>query len=215
MRASELPINLFGADGARLLHLTGITPALSPNLAATARWAFTLAKKVGWKFSFDLNYRGQLWTPAAALEGCTPFIQAADFLLAPFDDVRLLYDLEPRTTSEQALNLLREHAPQATIVLTLGEDGAVGVEPQGQIMRQPVYPAEQVGRLGSGDAFAAGFLYGYLTTAEQQQRLAQALRWGAAMAAFKYSIPGDIPVIDRVEIEKLIRQNSVGSGLVR
>jgi 2-dehydro-3-deoxygluconokinase len=215
MRASELPIGLFGANGARLLHLTGITPALSPNLAATARRAFTLAKKVDWQISFDLNYRSQLWTPAAALEGCTPFIEAADFLLAPFDDVRLLYALEPDTTAEQALNLLREHSPQATIVLTLGENGAIGVEPQGQIMRQPAFPAEQVGRLGSGDAFAAGFLYGYLTTAEQEQRLAQALRWGAATAAFKYSIPGDIPVIDRVEIEKLIRQNTVGSDLVR
>jgi 2-dehydro-3-deoxygluconokinase len=157
MRASELPINLFGPNGARLLHLTGITPALSPNLAATARRAYTLAKKVDWQVSFDLNYRSQLWTPAAALEACMPFIQAADFLLAPFDDVRLLYDLEPDTTAEQALNLLREHSRQATIVLTLGENGAIGVEPQGQIMRQPAFPAEQVGRLGSGDAFAAGW----------------------------------------------------------
>jgi len=215
MRASELPIDLFHSDCARVLHLSGITPALSPNLAITARRALQLAKEAGWKVSFDLNYRGQLWTPAAALEGCTPFIQATNILLAPLDDVRLIYNLDPESASEQALNVLRQHAPQAIIVLTLGENGAIGVEPQGQILQQPAFPAEEVGRLGGGDAFAAGFLYGYLTTTEREQRLALALRWGAATAAFKYSIPGDIPMIDRAEIERLIRQDVTGSKLVR
>lgn len=215
MRPSELPIDLFSSDSARLLHLSGITPALSPNLATTARRALTLAQKAGWKVSFDLNYRSKLWTPAAALEVCTPFIQAADIVLAPFDDICSIYDLDPGSTSEQALNLLREYAPQAIVVLTLGEDGAIGIEPQGQIFRQPAFPAEKVGRLGGGDAFAAGFLYGYLTTAEREQRLAQALCWGAATAAFKYSIPGDIPMIDRIEIERLTKQSTSSSKLVR
>jgi len=215
MKASELPIDLFRPDYARLLHLSGITPALSPNLAITAQRALKLAKEAGWKVSFDLNYRGQLWTPAAALEGCTPFIQATDILLAPLDDVRLIYDLDPESTTEQVLDFLQQHAPQAIIVLTLGKNGAIGVEPQGQILRQPAFPAEEVGRLGGGDAFAAGFLYSYLTTTEHEQRLARALRWGAATAAFKYSIAGDIPMIYRAEIERLIQQDVTRPNLVR
>ena len=148
MKPVELPIDLFRSDCARLLHLSGITPALSPNLALTAKRALNLAKEAGWQVSFDLNYRGLLWTPAAALKGCTPFIQAADILLAPLDDVRLIYDLDPELTSEQILNLLQQHAPQAIIVLTLGKDGAIGVEPQRQIFATTSFSRRRSGTTG-------------------------------------------------------------------
>ena len=215
MRASELPVDLFLPNKARLLHLSGITPGLSPNLAVAAQRALNLAQEAGWPVSFDLNYRRQIWSPAAALAGCTPFLQEADILLASLGDVCLLYGLTPEATPQQALNLLREHNPQATIVLTLGKEGAVGCEPPGPVLQQPAFPAEEVGRLGGGDAFAAGFLYCYLTNVEAEARLAQALLWGVAMAALKYTIPGDIPCVSRAEVESLIQQGTHGSKLVR
>jgi 2-dehydro-3-deoxygluconokinase len=215
MRASELPVDLFLPNKARLLHLSGITPALSPNLAVAAQRALNLAQEAGWQVSFDLNYRHQLWSPAAALEGCTPFLEAADIILAPLGDVRLLYGLPPEATSQQALDLLRERYPQATIGLTLGKEGAIGSEAHGPSLQQPAFPAEEVGRLGGGDAFAAGFLYRYLTLAEPEHRLAQALLWGVATAALKYTIPGDIPCLSRAEVERLIDQGAVGSKLMR
>jgi 2-dehydro-3-deoxygluconokinase len=215
MQPAELPLELFRPDSARLLHLTGITPALSPNLADTARRALDLAKKAGWLVSFDLNFRSLLWTPATARIGCTPFMAAADILLAPFNDVRLLFDLDPAVTPRQALDLLKTHHPQATIVMTLGAQGAIASEPDGQVIEQPAFPAEEVGRLGGGDAFAAGFLYGALTTTGAEDRLARALRWGAAAAAIKYTIPGDIPVFDHAEVAALVEQGPGGTKLKR
>lgn len=215
MKPAELPLDLFRPEQARLLHLSGITPALSPNLALTAQRALKLAKAAGWQVSFDLNYRSRLWAPPVALAGCNPFIQAADILFAPLNDVHLIYDLEAEGTPEQALNFLRQQHPQAAIVLTMGKQGAIGAEPGGPVFQQAAFPAEEVDRVGGGDAFAAGFLYSYLTAAETEDRLAQSLRWGAAAAALKYTIPGDMLIIDRAEVEALVKQGTPGSNIRR
>lgn len=215
MRPEELPTDLFHADGARLLHLTGITLALGSNLLATAQQALHRARAAGWLFSFDMNYRQQLWAPAAALQGCDPFARAADILFVPRGDACTLYGFDPATPADHILETLAERYPQATLVLTLGAEGALGCEPEGQSVHQPAFPAHEVGRLGGGDAFAAGFLFRHLTATDAPDRLVQALRWGAALAALKYSILGDIPLVERHEVEALIAQGEGGSRLMR
>jgi 2-dehydro-3-deoxygluconokinase len=213
LRASELPVDLFLPNRARLLHLTGITPALSSTAVVAAQRALNLAKEAGWRVSFDLNYRRLLWSPAEALAGCQPFLEAADLILAPLNDVRLLYGLDLGVTSEQILALLREHYPQATLVVTLGKEGAIGGEPGGPVVRQAAIPTEMVDPLGGGDAFAAGFLYQYLTGEASAGRMPQALLWGVAMAALKYTIPTDIPWLSRAEVESLV-QRGIGEARV-
>ncbi len=210
MQPSELPADLFQPNQAKLLHLTGITVALGPDAAATCQTALKLAKAAGWRFSFDLNYRSRLWTPAAAAAGCELFAQAADLLITPLGDARLIYGLAAQLTAEKVLEELAARYSQATIVVTLGKDGALGREPQGQIIHQPTFPAEEVGRIGGGDAFAAGLLYGYLQAPPtgSSKGLATALRWGAAVAALKYTIPGDFPLIDRAEVLRLMEQDN-------
>lgn len=215
MRASEIPVDLFQPGRARLLHLSGITPALSPNLAVAAQRALNLAKESGWQVSFDLNYRRQLWSPAEALEGCTPFLQAADMLVMPLGDVQAIYNPGREQSSEEILTMLRERYPQATIALTLGPNGAMGCQPGGPVLEQSSFPAEEVGRLGTGDAFTAGFLYRLLTAVEPEERLPQALRWGAAMAALKLTVPDDIPFVSRAEVEELVQQGTAGVRLMR
>lgn len=215
LRASELPVDLFQPGRARLLHLTGITPALGSTVAVAARRALGLAKEAGWHVSFDLNYRRLLWSPAEALAGCEPFMEAADLLLAPLNDVRLLFGLDSSVTPEQILTRLREHYPQATIIVTVGKEGAIGSEPGGAVIQQVAIPTEMVDPLGGGDAFAAGFLYQYLTVEAGAGRLAQALLWGVAMAALKYTIPSDIPWLTRAEVESLVQQGAGGPKVVR
>lgn len=215
LRASELPVDLFVPGRARLLHLTGITPALGPTVAVAVQRALNLAKEAGWQVSFDLNYRRLLWSPVEALAGCAPFIEAADLLLAPLNDVRLLFNFDAGVTPEQILALLRERYPQATIVVTVGKEGAIGSEPGGPPVRQAAVPTEVVDPLGGGDAFAAGFLYQYLTEEASNERLAQALLWGVAAAAIKYTIPGDIPWFSRAEVESLVRDGAGGAKVVR
>jgi 2-dehydro-3-deoxygluconokinase len=215
MQPADLPAELFQAGRSKLLHLTGITPALGSQAAATARQALELARSAGWLFSFDLNYRSKLWTTAQAAEGCDFFARAANLLIAPVGDARLIYGLPAQTGPEKVLDELANRYPQATVVLTLGKDGALGHEPGGYTIHQPIFPAEEVGRIGGGDAFAAGLLYGYLQAEEGQDRLAMALRWGAAVAALKYSTPGDMPIINRQEVARLVNQDLAGPSITR
>jgi 2-dehydro-3-deoxygluconokinase len=211
MRPEELPEAVFTPGGARLLHLTGITPALGAAAAATARRALELARAAGWATSFDLNYRAKLWTPEQARAGCEPFAAAADLLFIPQGDARTVYGFagEP---PEAIVAALAARYPRATLVITLGKEGALGQLPGGGSLHQPAFPAEEVGRLGGGDAFVAGFLYAYLTSADAgAERLAQALRWGAATAALKYSLPGDAPLVSRADVEAVLARGGQAS----
>jgi len=216
MQPNDLPADFFEPEMGRVLHLTGITPAVSPLAAATAFAALELAKKAGWGFSFDLNYRARLWSPEQARAGCDSFARAADLLIAPVRDARLIYSLPASTTPDETLAFLQEQYPQALVVLTLGKEGAMGRAPGGEIVRQPVFPAAEVGRIGGGDAFAAGLLYGFLygNTAKRfaPERLGLALRWGAAAASLKYSTPGDMPIISRDEAAKLVASDTSGAA---
>jgi 2-dehydro-3-deoxygluconokinase len=204
MRPEHLPAGLFQPGAARLFHTSGITPALSPEAAATARAALQQAKQAGSLASFDLNYRGRLWTHAAARAGCEPFAAAADIFILPLRDARAVYALDPALPAEQVLERLAGLYPAGTIVLTLGAEGALGREPGGPPVRQPAFEASGEGRIGGGDAFTAGVLYQRLASAQPRGWLAEALRWGTAMAALKHTVPGDLPIFDKAEVERLL-----------
>lgn len=208
MTPDDLPAGLFRPDGARLLHLTGITPALSDSAAATAARVRDLAKEAGWLFSFDVNYRGKLWTSEAARAGCEPFMTAADVLFVPRGDAATVYGLDG--DPESTLETLGARYPAAVIVMTLGAEGGIARTPDGALHRQDAFAAEEVDRFGGGDAFSAGFLYGYLTLTGAD-RVPGALRWGAAVAALKYTIPGDMPLIEYDEAAAL----AAGEGAAR
>lgn len=215
MRPEDLPDDIFRSEGAALLHLTGITVALSPALQATALQAMQRAKAAGWLLSFDVNYRQQLWDPSAAAQGCELFARTADILFIPRGDACLLYNLSPTLAPADILDTLAARYPQAIVVVTLGKDGVIACAPATPAVWQPAFAAEEVERLGGGDAFAAGFLYAFLTIPAAPERLAQSLRWGAAMAALKYTIRGDAPVIEPQEVERLLAQGNGGPGLRR
>jgi 2-dehydro-3-deoxygluconokinase len=194
MQPEELPAELFDPGRSRHLHLTGITVAISDSAAATARRAVEMAKAAGMSFSFDVNYRAKLWSPAEAKAGC--HIRDAESIYGVSGD------------PDTALAQLQAQYPQATIILTLGAEGAIGAEPGKAAISQSVFPAGTVGRIGGGDAFTAGVLYGYLTDANPDTRLATALRWGAAAAAYKYTIPGDMPLFEKEEVEGLLHSGN-------
>lgn len=199
---ADLPPDLFAAGKARVLHLSGITPALSPSAAQTALAAAEHAHDAGWLVSFDLNYRANLWSASAAVKGLDALIQNAHVIYLPLRDAALLYGMPPEP--EKSLVGLQARFPGKIIVLTLGGRGAGAIQPNSDPVFHPGFEAEEVGRVGGGDAFVAGFLFSYL----QSQELAQALQWGNAAAAYKYSIPGDMPLFSRAELEKLIHSGS-------
>ena len=215
MTPDELPAELFSASGARHLHLTGITLAISDSAAATADRALQLAQEAGWSVSFDINYRAKLWTPQQSRRGCQPFAAAADLLFTPIRDAQTHYDLPESISPEDALAALQREFPRATVILTLGADGSIAAEPGRPPVRQAIFPGGgTVGRIGAGDAFTAGVLHRYLDR-NSDEWLADALRWGAAAAAMKYTIPGDMGLFEKEEVAALVESGGFSEGVSR
>ena len=203
----DLPPNLFADGVARLFHVTGITLAISESARATALAAIQGAKGAGWQVSFDTNYRSGLWSGAQAADGCYQAMSLADVIFCPLGDFQVMYG---KAAADDAIAKLARDFPSATIVMTMGKEGALAWSAGGAEMRQPAILAGDVGRIGGGDAFAAGFLYAWLTQAD----LASALKWGVAMSAHKYTIHGDLPLVDFEAVAALV-EGASGGGLVR
>ena len=199
MRPADLPADLFQSGASQLLHVTGITLAISDTARDTVHEALRRAKTAGWRVSFDTNFRSKLWSGAQAASGCHQAMSLADLIFCPLGDYQVMFGA---AAANDALEALAARFPRALIVMTMGVDGALARTPAGQTLRQPAILAGEVGRIGGGDAFAAGFLYAWL----RQDDVSEALKWGVAMSALKYTIPGDLPLVDREAVAALARR---------
>ena len=181
-------------QGAHLVHLTGITPALSPACAAACQRAIELARQVGAWISFVPNFRPRLWNATEAQAALLPLMSQVDILLMGHEDAQALFDIESQadTLSKQTL----QHGLDlgaSIVVLKLGEQGACasarsGIEPVGQIIKIPAHPVEQViDPVGAGDGFDAGFIAGWL----QGWNLEKCLQLGAHLGAAAVGVMGD------------------------
>jgi 2-dehydro-3-deoxygluconokinase len=199
----DFPTSVWLEERPRVFHTTGITLGISPSAAATAEAAARQAKEAGVLISFDVNYRSKLWSPEAAQRGCETLLGIADIVFIPERDLATIYGC-PTNDISAAIDSFARRCPQATVVVTRGGQGAAARTASGVVHLQPALMAEEVERLGGGDAFSAGYLYGLLTSAD----VAQALRWGVAVAALKYTIPSDLPLIDHREVRALVEGES-------
>lgn len=187
----------------RLLHLTGITAALSDSCYAILVEAVRRARAAGVKISFDVNHRARLWDAASAGEKLRPLIAEVDILLCKGADASALFGCqgEPRQlmTSLQALT----RAP--AIFCTFGEQGAALLSGD-EFVAQPALPVQIVDRIGSGDAFAAGVIDGWLSGDTGAARLREGLRRGVALAAIALSQFGDRVLTSRAELEAVLAE---------
>ena len=187
---------------ARMVHLSGITPALGENLRAVIRRACREAQEAGVPISFDVNYRSRLWSAKEARDFLAEVLPAVRYLFIGSDDAATVFELAG--TPEAMLNGLRKIAPAATIALTLGEAGSAALA--GSVVHRPsrLYTVTTVDRVGAGDAFAAGFLWRVLTGRSVQEAIDAA----TALAALKCTIWGDIALVRAVEVEELLASAS-------
>ncbi len=202
LKVDELDWDFIGK--AKILHLTGITPALSDVCRHLVAGCIVRAKERRMFVSFDVNYRSRLWTPDQARATLLPLLRSVDLLICTKDDAATLFNLtvDVETVARQLQASLRI----PNVVVTHG-DRAVAVTPKG-VFSQAGYPLAEVDRLGAGDAFAAGLLYGIL-----QDNWDLGLRYGLAMAALKHTIPGDWFIGTKAEVDGLIQAQP--KGLVR
>jgi 2-dehydro-3-deoxygluconokinase len=189
----------------RMLHLTGITPALSPSCLAVTAEAVSRAREAGVPISFDVNYRQLLWSAEEARATLTPLIQGVHLLLCSGLDARRVFDCGG--DQESILRGMVELSSARWVVVTFGADGALAWDGE-RVLRQPAVPVTIVDRLGAGDALAAGVIHGWL-----DGDLAQGLRYGAMLAALALSQHGDIVLTTPEELAALLA--NAGGGLVR
>jgi 2-dehydro-3-deoxygluconokinase len=188
--------------GVRVLHTTGITPALSESCREATVEAIRAAKKAGCKVCFDVNYRSKLWSPEEAEAVLTPIVKMVDILIA--SDAATIWGVEGEP--EQVLREMKKRFGVPVVAMTVREDSGVLRTRLSSIAiadkryrGKKVYDVEVVDRLGVGDSFAAGLIYGYLRGDVQT-----ALDYGDAMAAYKTSIPGDVNYATKEEIDQLV-----------
>ncbi len=183
-------------EGARIFHISGITPALSPGTRRLAQEAVERASAAGALVSIDVNYRRSLWSEADCRETISEMVAHTDLLISTIEDARDVFGLNG--SCEEVARRLQDLAGVSTVVVTAGADGAGWLQ-NDRFGFVPGYPATALDRIGAGDAFAAGALLGVLSG-----DLEHGIEQGLAMASLKMGILGDPLSITPEEVEGLM-----------
>ncbi|MFU0799379.1 MAG: sugar kinase [Xylanivirga thermophila] len=203
-------------------HFTGITPALSDNTLGITMDACKMAKEMGITVSCDVNYRSKLWDKAIAGEVLSKLLRYVDVCIINEQHAKELFNITSPYSMEDgfdersvedigskimerfgcqkvAITYRRTVSALDTIWWSALYDGA-------RVYISPRYSIHVVDRVGSGDAFAAGLIYGLANGMED----AYALNFGGASCALKHTIEGDINWVSVEEIEKLMSGDKSG-----
>jgi len=189
-----------------VFHTSGITPALSDSAAEATIEAVRAAKSLGVKVSVDLNFRASLWTQEKACDVMTRIMLATNILITTEEDTDRVFGIVDESYDAVARRLA-ERFDLGIVAITLRENHsvwrnswtAIAYEAEtGTTYRTRVFDIEVVDRVGSGDSFVGGFIYGYLTEGIQK-----GVDAGVAMSALKQTNPGDISWASLDELERL------------
>lgn len=214
--------------GADWLHWTGITPAVSQGAAETCREAVAAARQMGLTVSCDLNYRAKLWKwgrPAG--EVMAELVAGCDVAIGNEEDADKVFGIRAPEADVTAgkvagaqyryvCETLAQRFPNLkTIAITLrGSLSASHNTWSGVLWRPDGFWTAQVydiipivDRVGGGDAFMGGLIYGLRHYAGAPE---QALRFAAAAACLKHSIPGDFNAVTVAEVEQLMAGDASG-----
>jgi 2-dehydro-3-deoxygluconokinase len=215
-------------DGAEWFHFTGITPALGPDVAEATKQAVRAAKAAGCTVSCDLNYRRKLWSPEQAQETMAPLMEFVDVAIGNEEDADKVFGISAQGADvaggsvaaagyEEVACELASRFDLKTVAVTLRESRSADdngwsamMLHDGEVHRSRAYDVHIVDRVGGGDSFAAGLIYGL---ASGTYSPAEALEFAVAASCLKHSISGDFNLVSRDEVESLMGGD--GSGRVR
>ena len=214
-------------EGVEWFHFTGITPALSEELAEITLEAVKNAKEKGITVSCDLNFRKKLWSKEEASEVMGEICKYVDVCIANEEDAKDVFGIESENTDIESGRLNREGyvsvARQLSlrfgfkaVAITLRESISASdnnwsamLYAGGNAFFSKKYAVHIVDRVGGGDSFGAGLIYSMLNGAYAQD----AIEFAVAASCLKHSIEGDYNLVSVAEVEALARGN--GSGRVQ
>ena len=187
-------------DGARWLHLTGITPSLSQTAREATTRALDSGREAGLSISLDINLRRRLWSDEEAAPVIRDLASRVDVVLGSADELAVVADLDPDTSPERLARAVAAIGP-GTVVAKLGREGALGLEGELSVAEPGFVVDQVVDPVGAGDAFCAGFIAGRLDGVD----LPTALRMGNACGALAVAASGDQSGLpDREELARLL-----------
>ncbi|WP_436345173.1 bifunctional 2-dehydro-3-deoxygluconokinase/2-dehydro-3-deoxygalactonokinase [Natronorubrum sp. FCH18a] len=191
---------------ARVFFTTGITPALSSTLRETTANMLKAARQGGTTTAFDFNYRNKLWSPDEARETLTRLFPGIDVLVIAARDARTVLGFEgdPR----QLAHKLGSQYDFTTVIVTRGSEGAIGWH-DSVVHDQEAYETDTVSPIGTGDAFTGAFIARRL----HGEDVPTALEYAAATAAIKRTIPGDVALLSKAEVDAVVKDG--GTSLSR
>jgi 2-dehydro-3-deoxygluconokinase len=213
-------------DGASWFHISGITPALSESGAALTEASLRAARAAGTTTSIDLNYRAKLWRYGkSAPEVMRSLMEYVDVAIGNEEDAQQSLGLEASadvTSGEleheayEALtrDVLEAFPGLAAVAITLRESRSADINGWSACLRDRdgFYVGQRydihdiVDRVGGGDSFAGGLIYGLLSDRSAQE----ALEFAIAASCLKHSIPGDFNRVSIAEVEKLAGGDASG-----
>ncbi|MDQ2730073.1 MAG: sugar kinase [Armatimonadota bacterium] len=213
--------------GVEWFHFTGITPALGPNVAAVTLDACRAARAAGITVSCDLNYRKKLWTPAEAGACMTRLMEFVDVIIGNEEDAEKVFGIRAEGSDvktgevqsdsyEGVARTLAGRFGAKSVAITLRESYSADrngwasvLLHEEQFYRSRRYDIEIIDRVGGGDAFAAGLIYGFCSDKAPQETL----EFATAASCLKHSIVGDFNQVSAAEVEALVGGD--GSGRVQ
>lgn len=211
-------------DGAGWFHFTGITPALGPKVAEETAEACRAAKEAGITVSCDLNYRKKLWTPAQAKETMTGLMEWVDVAIGNEEDAEKVFGIKAEGANvegghvsaegyEKVARTLAEKFDLKSVAITLRESRSADENGwsamllhDGRVHLSRKYDVRIVDRVGGGDSFAGGLIYGLFTGRGAQE----ALEFAVAASCLKHSISGDFNLVSVAEVENLVGGDASG-----
>jgi 2-dehydro-3-deoxygluconokinase len=211
-------------------HWTGITPAISDGAASVCKEAIEVANKKGITVSCDLNYRKNLWKYGKKATDVMPdLVKGCDIILGNEEDAEKVFGIKPDgidvskgyvdgVVYESVGKQLMQKFPKARkVIVTLR--GSVSADHNSwsgvlwdgkQLFQAPIYQITHiVDRVGGGDSFMGGLIYGLITYPGDDQK---ALNFAVAASCLKHTIHGDFNLVTVEEVEQLMKGD--GSGRV-
>lgn len=214
-------------NGADWFHFSGITPALGENVAEITLKAVKEAKKMGVRVSCDLNYRKNLWNTQRACEVMSMIMPYVDLCIGNEEDAEKVFGIKPdknnviegRLNKEGYVQVAREIIKKfgcKAVACTLRESisasdnrwGAM-LYKDGKANYSKTYDLHIVDRVGGGDSFSAGLIYGLITGKDS----AETVEFAVAASALKHTVEGDFNRVGVAEVERLAQGD--GSGRVQ
>lgn len=211
-------------EGAEWFHFTGITPALSDETAAITLEAVKAAKEAGVTVSVDLNYRKKLWSTEKAGRVMADIVKYCDVVIANEEDAEKVFGIKAAATNIEGGELneegYRDVAKQLVerfdlkhVAITLRESFSASHNGWSAMMydgkefyKSKRYDMTVIDRVGGGDSFGGGLIYGLSSGMDNQA----ALEFAVAASCLKHTVEGDFNLVSVEEVEALAQGDASG-----